>query len=366
MRDRLIYNSAAVYVGPTPATGNHRSSGASGSSLLVQVPRALSFDYSATVNRQNVNILGRLAEIGREIITPPEASFNFSYYDINAFTESGLGMTVDGSVSAFSGIINGVTDQKNYFVLLAPNEEDVIGNTSADNEFFVLGYGNGFINSYVARGAVGDLPQCTVGVEALNMRLDNNRTGIQIPAIDPVNGSGITTITCDVQIPTTGAGYSALRPGDILVSISSDGTGPTGVGLDFTDAKIQSYEFNAGLARTPLQKLGSKFPFARKINFPATVSSTITFDAGDYATGNLDALLCTDQTYTIEVKLQKPACVGAANSVAKIYQLKGAKFDGQNASLSIGPNHSVTVNFSSQVSSAESTDVGLFVSGIMS
>ena len=363
-RDRTIYNSLAIYAGPSPATGYHTSSANTGDNLVVQLHRATSANWGFDATRTPINIFGKLAHISRAITDPPTVNFDATWYDINARNESGLGMTVDNTVSAFSGIINGTQDDRNYFLLLAPDEEDAIGNASADSEFYCVGIGNGFLSNYAARGSVGGFAENSITVEGLNFKVDANRTGNTIPAINPAAGTDITNVTYGLTIPTTGLGTDVLRHGDMSVSITTSANSQTGIGVSLSDWKLQNYEVTANLSRTPLEKIGSKFPFARKINFPADVGMRFTADMGDMATGNLSQLLCNDNKYNITITLKQPGC-GGSGPVAKIYRLVDAQLDSESFSSSVGPNVSVDLGFSTQIAEASDVTVGLFISGLV-
>src|SRR5258708_5657080 len=139
--DRRIYSSQAVYIGPSPSTSYHFSSGASGVNLVSQLIRVQSLGDNKSITRQNVNEFAQLAAIDRAIIDAPTVAVNLDWLAVNANNESGLGFTVNGTVSAFSGIINGTVDDRNIFNLIAPNDEDAIGNTDADTTFVTEGYG---------------------------------------------------------------------------------------------------------------------------------------------------------------------------------------------------------------------------------
>jgi hypothetical protein len=325
--------------------------------------RVTTVNYNFNVARQDVNQFGRLAALSREIIQQPTVGLTFEYHDYNAHNENALGFVIDHSVSALSGIINGSTDERNFFMLVAPNDEDAVGNTSADTEFAVVGIGNCFVNNYQARGAVGGLPSVSVGAEGLNFKVDLNRTGSLIPAVNPVNGVAIAGITYDVPIPTTGLGAAALRPGDITVTITADANTQTGVGVSVEDAKIQSYDISVPLARTPLNKLGSRFSFAQKLNFPITATAAVAMQIGDYQTGALSTLLCNDNTYTVSVSLREPSFAGSG-PVAKMYTLKNCKLASQDFSNAIGANSAVTMNFETQIAGGEDTSNGFFCSGL--
>lgn len=363
-QDRRIYSSAGIFIGPSPSTGYHYSLGTTGTNLVTQLIRVQSFNGDFSVNRQNINQFGQLAAISREIIEQPTVPVRCSWLAVNARNESALGFTIDGSVSAFSGIVNGTVDDRNIFNVSAPEDEDLVGNTSADNEFVTEGYGNCFMNSYAVKGAVGGLAEAEIGWEGLNYRVDLGKTSIPIPAVNPVNGVELTNLLCTIPAAVSGIGVAAIRPGEISVAVTADANSQTGVGVNIGTADIQSYEITANLQRESINKLGAPFAVKRKIRFPAEVSSTITMNAKDYLSGSLANLLCNDNTYTITVTLRKPACGGAVGATALIYQLKGAKLDSQPNTLNIGGNKQVTLNFSTQLGSAEDVTRGFFLSGV--
>ncbi len=82
-RKRVIYQSEALYAGPTPPTGYHYSSGNSGVNLVQQVHRVQSANYSFNVSRQDVNQYGQLAAIDRIILQAPTVNLDFNYYLTN-------------------------------------------------------------------------------------------------------------------------------------------------------------------------------------------------------------------------------------------------------------------------------------------
>lgn len=353
--DRLYYNSAAIFASPSPATGTN--------SPLVQIERAKSYNYNVQVNRQDVNILGKLARLSSEIVEQPNVSFNFEVDDINANNLDALGFVVDGSVSFASGIINGTTDDRNMFVLWAPEGEDAVNNASADAEFAVQGFGNCFLNSFRAQGAVGGVPTNSFAFEALNYRVYLNRSGQASPAVNPQDGSPIVGNTFTVPTVVTGMGAAALRPGDITVTIETPGQ--TGIGLKLSDARIQSYDISVSMAREGLKALGTRFDVKKKIKFPAEITCGITLEPSTFTTGSLSTLLCNDNEYEVNVTLKKPSCPGQSAEVAKIYTLKGMKYKSEDGGISLSQNGSLNLSFDTQLSDASDLSIGLFISGIL-
>ena len=98
-RNRIIYQSEAVYAGPAPATGYHYGTytpGIGGNSnvpevstnLVKQLQRIQTANYSFTVDRTDVNQFGQLAAIDRVILTNPTVSLDFSYINSNLSNEN--------------------------------------------------------------------------------------------------------------------------------------------------------------------------------------------------------------------------------------------------------------------------------------
>ena len=361
-RNRIIYQSEALYAGPSPATGNHFTDQQNLSGNLVnQLHRVQSANYSFNIARQDVNQFGELAAIDRVILESPTVSLDFSYILNSLSNEAKLGFApLDGSSSCISGILNKTQDERNYFIRTVSEGTDALGVSSGAANQSVIGIGNAFISSYSTEGSVGNFPTATVNVEALNMAFDAGVTGNHIPAVTPTNGQKITDIkyALPVAVTSIGAtGVSALRPGDITLDL-----GYAEGGTSISDAKIQSYTLSFDLSREPLQKLGSKFAFAREITFPVTVSLSVDALLGDLTTGNLADIITNDKNYDLSVSLKNPT----DSTVAAKYTLKRAKLDSQEFSSSIGDNKSVTLNFSAQIGGPNQTDRGLFMSGVNS
>jgi hypothetical protein len=366
-RNRVIYQSEALYVGPTPATGSHTGTPASVTNDVKLLQRIQSCNYSFNIDRTDVNQYGELAAIDRIILTSPTVSLDFNYLQANLVNEKSLGFTVSNgtNVSCISGILNKSADEKNYFVKVVGEGVDAVGTNSSAANQSTIGLGNGFITSYAAEGSVGNFPTVSLNIEALNMKFDSGVSGLNIPAINPSNGAPITLYKFHLPDATTNAGadtLSVLRPGDVTLTIKKAGTAndPNNIGTQISDAKIQSYNFSFDLARTPLEKLGSKFAFSREIDFPVTITASIDANIGDLTTGNLADFIVSDETYDINVAIKHPT-----SAVTQVnYLLKSAKLDSQEFSSSIGDNKSVSLSFSTQIGSPNQTDVGLFMSGV--
>jgi hypothetical protein len=379
-RNRIIYQSEAVYAGPSPATGFHYGTftpGIGGNSndlnnatnLVNQLQRVQTANYSFNVARTDVNQFGQLAAIDRVILTSPTVSLDFSYILAGLTNENDLGFTVasgnaDSNISAISGFLNSTQDERNYFIRTVPEGNDSVGFTDVSSgNNGVIGIGNGFISSYSTEGSVGNFPTASISVEGLNMNFQRGLSGNFVPAVNTIDGLGLRnfyTLPLTVQNTAIGSGnaISALRPGDITLDIQAQ----TGVGgVDTTVMNIQSYNISFDLGRTPIERLGNKFAFSRPIDFPLTVNLSVDAQITDMVTGNLANLVVDDSSrYSPSVIIKSPS---DRTLVMAKFALRGAKLVSQEYSSDIGSNKTVTLTWETQVGGPQDTANGLFMNG---
>ena len=378
-RNRIIYQSEAVYAGPAPATGYHYGTltpGIGGNTnvpdqnrnLVQQLQRIQTANYSFTVDRTDVNQFGQLAAIDRVILTNPTVSLDFSYINSNLSNENILGFTIasgssDSTISAISGFLNKTTDERNYFIRTTPEGTDTVGFTDGSSgNNGVIGIGNAFLTSYSTEGSVGNFPTTNLNVEGLNMNFQNGISGNYVPAVNPINGQALENYYQLAQAVQNvgiglGSGISTLRPGDITLSLSNTSAG----GVDVDTMNIQSYTLSFDLGRTPIQRLGNKFAFTREIDFPLTVTLSVDAQVTTMNAGNLANLVVDDSAkYNPSITIKSPS---DSNLTMAKYILKGAKLDSQEYSSDIGSNKSVTLTFSAQVGGPQDTANGLFING---
>ena len=418
-RNRVIYQSEAVYVSQDASyagdlTGTYTAfpSAAGWSPNILDLNRIQSANYSFNITRQDVNQFGELAAIDRIITDTPTVSMDMSYVLANFTNEYRLGFTVAQSGAAASSLtscIGGLIDsstnayQKDYFILTTKEGADANDLTTTGKYESIIGLGNGFLTTYSTEASVGGLPTVSVGVEAMNMNFhtvpstggvaynaaSNNgflmngaaMSGVSglNPAINPTDG---TSVDKKIVLPVatgnaSGANaglISSLRPGDITISLGKDATdgisSSTGGGTwdiaggDIVDAHIQSYTIGFDLSRTPIQKLGTRFAFARPVDFPITATLSVDAVLADLTTGSISDLINCDSTYSAAVKMMDPTtCGSSTKEPVCIYIMKGLKIDSESFSSSIGDNKNITLDFSCQVGGPNQKGVGVFMSG---
>ena len=217
------------------------------------------------------------------------------------------------------------------------------------------------------------------------------------PAVNPTDGTQYHHPIC-LPVPTGNASgkfmgeISTLRPGDITLTIAKQtGVGPTqnavfnaatGVigedgftaaqrgmehpdyaGASIEDAHIQSYNISFDLSRTPVQKLGVKYAFARPVDFPVSVSFSVDAIVSDLTSGALANIINCDSPFDARVTLRAPSCEPSPKPIVCNYVLKGLKLDSQSYSSDIGSNKTVTLDFSTQIGGPSQKTKGIFMSG---
>ena len=392
-RNRVIYQSEALYVSKdasSVASGDH-----------AQLERVQSANYSFNINRQDVNQYGTLARIGTEIIEPPTVTADFSYYLTQGFNEKALNFFVQtgykNSGNFPSGHMVGGSGQ-NLYILTVPEGVDADDVDAGEytpggspNAFQFVGIGNCYISDYTVDLAVGALPTVSVTMEGSNIvsdvtasgTQDYGFTGVETPAVNQESGTDLG-LFATIPYPSSGVTNAnnqvmpvALRPADVTVSLGSL-KDDSMVVIDGSDeAHIQSCSISLPLSRTPLNRLGSKFAYARTVDFPIAATMSINAIVNEQKALNLASRLDEFDQQEISVFIANPKATGkdspfnydTNNNRAIGYTFKGASLDNTSISSSIGANKSVDLTFSTEIGGVNDADHGIFVhvaSGIIS
>ena len=366
-KNRVIYQSDALFV----------SSGvnSTGSTDHVQLRRVQSANYSLNVTRQDVNQYGQLARIDSLILESPTVSFDASYHLGDGFNEMALGFKNGASLDA--GFISGQiasTSGRNFYILTSPEGTDAnFGQTSTD--FSTIGIGNAFVTDYTLDAAVGDIPTISISLEGTNMNGTagvsgtdgGDYSGIGGVGIDPENGTALANQS-EINLPEaeegTGAAIpTALRPGDITVSIS--GASAKSI-VDLSGdgaAHVQSISMSIPMSRTPIDRLGSKFAFARVVDFPITPTLSISAVVSETQTKALTDMVADDGFID---QLQFSFKDQDGSTERAVYKLTKLKIDSESFSSSIGPNKAVDLTLSLTIGGPNDNVNNVFFSGSQS
>ena len=411
-RNRIIYQSQALYVGDLTDTSTATNND--------ELHRVQDISFNVDIPRVDITEFGQLASIGREITEPPTVSLDFSYYLHNGLNESNLGFKINAAKpnarqaaaelsleSAIKDIIDTSQskDEFNYYILTKPEGQDAHEDTNAADDGLVA-IGNGFITSLSIEGAVGDYPTASVSVEAANITFGDAITGgtgtqVKNPAIVPSTGIKVNENAIALPKSTSGLGtgadstedligITALRAGDVsiqffspdeladdggvsaehdadrrlkmggaaLPSNQTDGTG------ELTSMHIQNFSVELPLSRTPLNRVGSFFPFSREIDFPITGSFSISANVADFQAGDLYDVVCGDDKKYAVITMKNKCSTDLGDGPVE-YQIviKGATLDSQNFSHGIGDQQSVDLTFSVPLGANASSGDGIFLLG---
>ena len=415
-RNRVIYQSEAVYASQDVEFSGEQT----GYRDNIDLDRVQSANYSFNISRTDVNQFGQLGAIDRIITESPTVSFDSSYLLANMGNEYKLGfyVTPKGDVGPLKSCVTNLIDstnnayQKNFYILNAKegkdaDQTDKVPTTATSGNFeSLIGIGNAGLTSYSVEASVGGFPTVSFSAEGLNMNFQNFEdagvgAGLAInaagpnaslkrpwyitgknPAINPIDGKRYETkvaLPCPSgSVSDASAGLvSVLRPGDLKLFLSkqtSDDVGtaatstsmskPDYAGADIVDAHIQSFNLGFDLSRSSIEQLGTKFAYARLIDFPVTVSMGVEAVVSDLTTGSLAEVIDCDGLFDARIQLGSPECGATAGAgVAANYIVKGIKLDSQSFSLGLGDNKSVSLSFSSQIGGPEQSGMGVFMSG---
>lgn len=402
--DRVLYQSESLYVSKLEGTGATSGSGKLiDSDDIKEINRVQDMSYNLEVTRTDVNEFGQLAALSREVTEPPTVSLDFSYYLTDGTQEGLLGFnsnaagqfTLSSATPMTKDLLTGDAnnDELNYYIVTVPEGEDVHGQSvalpggaanvaKANNG--VIAVGNGFVTSYGISAAVGELATASVSVEASNIVFKNDLTSeFTNPSIDVESTTGSrldnkvdfdSVASTDGNITVDGKEVFAIRPGDISIDFDAKGYldateagklqtgGAILPGVNETKTKssihVQNISLDIPVSRSPLNRLGSLYPFSRKVDFPLNMTLSVSALMTEFSDGSLDELLCGSEKGRDIAIVLNTRC-GAAN--AMVFIMRNAILDTQAFSASIGDNKTVDLTFSSQVGGANDSDNGIFL-----
>jgi hypothetical protein len=400
MANRIIYQSDALFASQkvdSVQSGEH-----------VQLQRVQSANYSFNVNRTDVNQFGQLARTDSLILESPTVSADVTYLLGNGFNEEALGFSLsskftDASLSTgflakqISATDPVGTSGKNLYILTLPEgiDANTVNSRSTNVAASSIGIGNAYLTDYTLDASVGDFPTVSVSFEGLNANATSSATGMTGAnafngagnaqssntitgfagmsgvGVDPTAGTQLTlhkagTTTSGIGFPTPNTGntpITALKPGDMTLTLSA-ADGKSFYNIDGVGGgHVQSVSLNVPLSRTPIEKLGSTFAFARVADFPITPTlsvSAVVNEANEQALHDIVA----DDSFIANLDLAFGTKPGGLNADQVVrYRIKNAKLDSESVSSSIGPNKTVDMTFSVSVGGPDDSDNNVFMSG---
>lgn len=355
-RNRVIYQSEALYVS--------ENAGSTAEDKHEQLTRVQSANYNFSINRQDVNEFGQLARIDSIIMDAPTVGLDFTYYPTDGTNEKALGFNVGGAAQFASGHLI-QSSGKNFYITTVAEGSDAVG-VNGGSVASVIGLGNAFLTDYTLDLAVGSLPTVSVSMECANINAETGVSGageisgVTLPSVDITDGSVVVgDATLPTAVKTTDSEVSALRPGDVLINIENlDGVTISDISGTGTEDSIhiQSASLSIPLGRSPIQRLGTRYAYARTVDFPVNATLSVSAILNEVQSRNLSAIIDDANTQTVTLTLKD---VNDGN--AMVYTLSGCKLDSESFSSSIGSNKTVDLTFSTQIGGNNDTANGVFL-----
>ena len=386
-RNRVIYQSEGLYVGPTSGQGHtepldqkNLGSPTRNGQTPVQLHRIQSINYGFDIPRQDVNQFGQLARIDQVILEQPTVDLDFTYYTETGFNDRQMGFHV-GGVNALAHFISGNIGKisaseslpgSNFYIRTTAEGDDLNKGTEKGTDK-VIGIGNAFVTNYTVEASVGSFPTTSVTAEGLNMRFygpgsgTNAGTTVHVPAVSPSDG---TNIESNFQLPDAAENAdstmpTALRPGSVVFEGDSTEDAELWRGLDASELHIQSFSISADMSRENLEKLGNRFAYSKELEFPLTVTLSLEAIVSDQVADNLATIVGgADGTYNTTIAIKGTTSDTWSNSNGKqaiAYKVRGLKTDSLSFSSSIGDNKTASLTATAQIGAGDDTDNGLFI-----
>jgi len=364
---------------PFNAYGESDLSAPDHGTIVSQLKRIQSISYGFSSNLTDVQQYGSLSRLNSVQVSEAPVNLEFSWYITDAHNERFIGLVIDGKESPLAQE-KLVSDGRNYFIETVPEKRDAVsGDMMGPNQDnTVISIGNAFLTNYSADISVGSIPTATATVEAFNIKADVGTTGLNVPALNPRNGSVVSNAwlnneqgVCNpngctglFSLPAASLGYrgckkdiAALRPGDVVLNLSNAALFSLQVSGDPNNAllgssHIESASIDFSLSRSSINRLGTTNPLTKSLDTPINITLTVSAVLSDLKKGRLTDLLCSCKTHDLNIKIYEASCDPCkrnTDNLAIEYIFKKAILVSENFTSTIGDNKRVDIVFDSQL-----------------
>lgn len=407
MSSSIKYGSNMALIGPSPSDSDHI--GKMNYLRLVQ-----KFDLS--ISSQNVSVVGIGSKKEKAQVQFPEViNGSFDYFVSDGVNERLLGLRVESPLDLEEeerkSISNGLLQRRgqgenedmristnnNIFLLSNLYGEEAVQLKNEDLEdFFVLGLGNCYVNSYSVACALGEIPSArvTFSSESFYLKRYESHTvtesgieGMKVPAVKQVDGSPsdhdfvIDDRIYDLYnydgsldpLRTSPNVVETTSPTSMGISISGNSIGFLNENNTEENKNFQSFSLDIKFPRYDYKTIQSQFSHDRPIVFPCrgVVSVAIIVDE----MFEKDSRITKEDEFELSLSLGNASPENNFNEHVEMinYNIKGAKLESQNFSQDVGGEKMIweaTFSFLE----GESTDLfyeelhsgtkGLFVKGL--
>ena len=340
-RNRVIYQSEAVFVGPV-------------ANSPVQMKRVQSCNYNFSLERTDVNQFGELAAIDRIMLNEPTVAVDMTYiFDPSLANERTLGLIpATAGANFLSSIVKDSIPhrEKNVCILTTVPGGDATKSTAEGS----IAVGNAFLSSWSLEAAIGAFPTVSCAFQGQNITYaaGNSLPNPSFKQDGTAYGAGLTL----KAVAYATSEVAAVKPGDVTVTLGASNSDNTPMfGLVESDLKVQSVTLSVALGREPIRKLGLLQAFSKELTTPITCTLSVSAVVGSSTASTLSNLSTLTTaggdaaTYDCTVAIKGWSTTSTPTATIATFTLRKAKINSQNVTSSIGPNKSVTIELTAQI-----------------
>ena len=320
----LTYERLGILLTDAPA---YKESGTKYTDLI----RVQSMNYEFSHRAVDIKAVGsdKLVTQNQQspIVRAPDINCNIEYLFAEGQNEiaSGLHVGKDGSVlKNFLEISS--TDDINILAIASHKDDrkDLVflGSESDFEDYNVIGIGNAFLMNYRYNASVGALPKSSLSYAGSNMKYDaysvSSRPKLPAVKLGVNNINSSEELRLDVSnIKHHGhdrknQGYvfdahfdseiSAIKPGDIKITMTKQSGTRGGATLDSLSAAIQSISIDLPIPRQDIYGMGSNYVFNRKLKLPIIGSLSVDMVVRGYEQDQLESFFTQTDVYDIFIE----------------------------------------------------------------
>jgi len=364
IRNRIIHQNEAVYVGPAFVSGQSYST-----KISTHLDKVQSISYNFPRSRTDGSVLGKGSSIHRPTNSSPSVEVEVNYILSSFHNENALGFNIapNGMMSQFP-LISGICDEtdrtkdkKNLYLAVSKDGTDMLNNSNFNTGDIenVLIFHDCQVQSYSANFVVNQLPEASVSLKGIDSNYFTSGGNLTVPILNKKNLAQASGVEA-VSIPSgSSLASEILIPGNINATIyDAQGSSITTTGFaPVTNNKIQDINFNFDLNRRGIDLADHEVTFDNLVTYPVVGSASMSFIEHGKQTGSFSSFLNTDSAYSMKVEIKNKA----AQAVMTL-DFKDLKIGNINYSNSIGDNKQVDMDFSFEID-PDSTNKGLLLKG---
>ena len=368
MRRRITYGMEEMFVGSTGGFNEARNTG----QYISRLDFVQSYDFSFNVQRQANKQLGSDFYAIRASQLAPDVNLNVSYLLNDGWNERYIGLDVStGSYTnpVQSVFTNSNTGDRNFYVLIAQDEDkDAVAATSVEG-YNVLGIGNAFITSYDISLSVNGIATVTCSFVGNNASITNySNTGVWLPSVGETgqtaesankkfginfldNSRSSRFLTGFQKVFDSGCHYGAT-------TISSSINQVSGLSFGFDFNNFQNLQINIPIERKALYGFGSNYAATRVVQKPLVATMSLESIVSGFNSENLAATFAAEDVtisgYNFDILFKNMA--GKKKLGIKI---QNARLDSYSMGTQIGNKTSIKTNWSFEINDS----TGILMSG---